>query len=288
MARFSRLAPLSHFVEYKLAVALVNFFSPLENKKNHELLGIPIQQGKIIPLSTFDFISYIDKKINPSLTNFLFTTLEIESAHAIKDRILDLIKRLVAANILTHSGTKQAYNECYHTLKEYTTQEQKGVIWLTPVLGFSFLLDYLQPYIVQITGKNIKGDTHCGTGILISNSLILTCAHVISDMEVDNEQILNGKTVQVIEQNYHSKIDVGYLKVDNSNFRDIGLCFNNPRNMMDIAIAGYPKIPYSRASSLLLQKGEINGFIQGLDGNNYFLFSAIARPGNSGGANFLG
>ncbi len=50
-----------------------------------------------------------------------------------------------------------------------------------------------------------------------------------------------------------------------------------------MAVLGYPPVPRSTHSVLVVQSGEVTGYINDISNNNYLLFSAIARPGNSGG-----
>ncbi|MFD2436298.1 S1 family peptidase [Modicisalibacter luteus] len=47
---------------------------------------------------------------------------------------------------------------------------------------------------------------------------------------------------------------------------------------------GYPRIPLSTEPSLVMQRGEVtNPEVTMFSGDKVFLYSAVARPGNSGG-----
>jgi len=63
-----------------------------------------------------------------------------------------------------------------------------------------------------------------------------------------------------------------------------GLSFLSPTIAQTVFTLGYPKIPFARESTLTIQRGEVtNEAVTTLDGHQIFLYSAIARPGNSGG-----
>jgi len=171
-------------------------------------------------------------------------------------------------------------------MKEFTNKQKEGNFWITEILGFNFLIERAKGIIVQLSGQNNDGDIHCGSGLLINQNMILTCAHVLTDMKLDKNQIVNGKTVEVIEILTHTSVDVGIVKIDqNFNLSD-GVALSKQEGLDEILILGYPKIPFSKKSELIYQKGEVNGSINDFEGNNYFLYSTITKPGNSGGPIF--
>ena len=63
-----------------------------------------------------------------------------------------------------------------------------------------------------------------------------------------------------------------------------GLVFRAPVVAETVYTLGYPKIPYTDGAPLTMQPGAVtNEMVVSLEGNELFLYSAIARPGNSGG-----
>jgi len=63
-----------------------------------------------------------------------------------------------------------------------------------------------------------------------------------------------------------------------------GLAFQEPSLLNEIYTFGFPKIPFTSEAALIIHKGEVTiPHVWMLDGQEVFLFSAIARPGNSGG-----
>ncbi|MBF0593116.1 MAG: hypothetical protein HQL02_13615 [Nitrospirae bacterium] len=89
-----------------------------------------------------------------------------------------------------------------------------------------------------------------------------------------------------MKRDHTKKIDVGYIRIDKSYDLVKGLAFIEPQILDNVITIGYPKIPLSTKAEIVSQKGEINTFIKDMYQNKYCLFSAITRPGNSGGPIF--
>jgi len=87
--------------------------------------------------------------------------------------------------ILESVGKRNSAN-CYYFTKQLTQNQRKSWIWLTPAIGADFLIYLISPYVVQITGKTGE-DIHAGSGIFINPTTILTCSHVLEDMEIDEK-----------------------------------------------------------------------------------------------------
>jgi S1-C subfamily serine protease len=82
----------------------------------------------------------------------------------------------------------------------------------------------------------------------------------------------------------HPKIDVGLLEISPPFASLKGLAFREPRIGETVFTVGFPRIPLSREPSLVIQRDEVtNRSITTFSGDKLFLYSAIARPGNSGG-----
>jgi S1-C subfamily serine protease len=278
MPRFSNLSPLQLNKEVKLLSELIFFFTPLNNKNIKKKMSIETDNEKVIkPLSLFDFTLY-QKKFN--------------KYNASKDcqHIINLTRKMELTNYLSFAGTKGysgGLEKCYYFMKEFTNIQKKGVFWQTEILGFSFLIEKIKAITIQLVGedKNNKSES-CGTGILINENIIITCAHVINDMDLYSEQYVNGKKVSIVYSKAHDKIDVGYIMIDEKFDFSSGLGIIAPEILDKILVTGFPKIPFSKTAPIVSQQGEVNSFIQDFEGNNYFLFSSITRPGNSGGPIF--
>jgi len=103
-------------------------------------------------------------------------------------------------------------------------------------------------------------------------------------MVLDETQKFNGKEYNVVHSISHDKVDVAIVEVDRELPNLPGLAFRDPVVAETMYTLGYPRIPLSQNSVIVMQRGEItNSDIVLFSGDEVFLFSAIARPGNSGG-----
>ena len=63
-----------------------------------------------------------------------------------------------------------------------------------------------------------------------------------------------------------------------------GAVFRKPIIAQNVYTMGYPRLPNTRNASLTMQPGAVtNERVTSLKGQDLFLYSAISRPGNSGG-----
>lgn len=206
-------------------------------------------------------------------------------------QICELIKKFENQGLLVAAGSRVGsppLNSCYYMMKETSSIERLGLLWLGKYLGKGFISHHIQNNLVFITGKTTKGDLGVGSGILLNDKLVLTCRHVIEDMKLDAHVKIRGISYLIEKHEAHSCLDVGFIvlkeSVDGSNYhKDIAL--RNAVLMEDIVIAGYPKIPSNLIpESPIFQSGEVIGeSISYFDKCKLLLISAISRPGNSGG-----
>jgi S1-C subfamily serine protease len=272
--RHSRLAPLGIELRQKLAVEACNFFSPVHYKKNCDVIGKVPDSTCVRPLAGSDFFDYL-KKIE---------ILDEPLKHL--QRIRQLLERMAAAGILVEMGPNSnvMMPKFYFFLKELTNLEAEGLLWLAPALGDDFLFHQAAPGIAHIIGVTPKGDASAGTGIIFHSHHILTCAHVVNGMTIDKQQVFQGSSSTIEEYVAHPKIDIAVIRVAQALKPVPGLSFLPPTIAQPVFTLGYPKIPFARTATLTIQRGEVtNESITTLDGHRAFLYSAIARPGNSGG-----
>lgn len=272
--RYSQLAPLSAELRTTLAMSAVHFFSPSAYKDNCAVISKAPDATTIRPLGASDFVDYLKKK----------SILDDPRKYA--ERIRQLLDRMAATGILIEmgQGSDVMMPKLFYCLKELTTLQKAGICWLAPALGDDFLFHLVAPAIVHITGLNNDGDVCAGTGIVFDPHHILTCAHVVNDMTVDQLQSFQDVECTVDEHFVHSKRDVAVVRVNRPLQPVPGLSFLSPTIAQPVFTVGYPKIPFAREAALTIQRGEItNESVTTLDGHRVFLYSAIARPGNSGG-----
>ena len=274
-ARYSRLAPLAVEEQVRLALVAIYFFGYRDHQEKCKILGRdPSPTGGIRPFSGSDFATFLER------------TGQLHEAQRYMYRLRELLQSLERADLLVAAGqTRDVFlGKQYYFIKEFTQVEQRGHAWLSSPLGPEFVFHYFAPGIVQITGCRENGDLFAGTGLVVASRWILTCAHVINGMSIDLVQEFAGQKARVVRQMAHQSIDVGLLEVDSDLPVTRGLAFRQPTVAETVFILGYPRVPMTRRAALIMQRGEVTSRTEMLiHGQPVFLFSAIARPGNSGG-----
>lgn len=276
--RYQRLEPLSIEQRILIAVAAMRFFNPMQYEENLAALGKP-KPTSILPFSGMDFLQFLavpnvlPSEVLPNPTRHL-------------QRINELLRQLSRAGLLNESGPSRdpLMGAHYYTMHQPTNLERQGIQFLARALGPQFLHWLYKRGTYQINGVTSNGDMHAGTGIAIAGRWLLTCAHVLNDMAVDTQQGVPERGFNVVRQLVHPTVDVGLLEVDRDLTVVAGLNFREPHIGERVFTFGYPRVPLSREAALVMQGGEVSvERVTGLHGDELFLFSAIARPGNSGG-----
>jgi hypothetical protein len=273
-SRFSRLGPLPLDKRIELARVALDFFSPMSYEKVSTIIERPPTPGRTEPLEGADLLKYLDR------------TGILPAPRKYAARLKDLLDKLESVGLLAFMGHGRdvQLGKRYYFMKELTLLERKGLLWLAPALGPEFLYSTYSSITVQITGVDGNGDIHAGSALSIAPNWLLTCAHVLTDMDIHNEQHLQGKKFQVVKQIPHGFHDVGLIKVEPALTILDALSFRDPVLSETMFTLGFPFIPLSRDPVLVMQRGEVTTpSVQLLDGSEVFLYSAIARPGNSGG-----
>lgn len=272
--RFSRLAPLSPQDQVNLAVAAIKFFSPNFYEKNCEAIERPPTPGSIEPLDGSEFLAYLER------------TGKLNDPRRYQDRIAEILTRLERVGLLRFLGQgRDIYlGKRYYFLKELTVLEKRGLLWLSEALGPQFIRSQYAGVTVQITGSTKAGDVHAGTGLVLSANWLLTCSHVLNDMKIHDKQTISDKEYRVVAVMPHSTIDVGLVRVEPSLPVQPALAFRDPELSELLYTLGYPRVPLARYAPLVMQSGEVTApEVKLLHGAEVFLYSAVARPGNSGG-----
>jgi S1-C subfamily serine protease len=103
-------------------------------------------------------------------------------------------------------------------------------------------------------------------------------------MVLDQRQSFGDREFKVVRLLPHDKIDVALVEFESELPPLPGLAFRDPVVAEKVYNLGYPRIPLSREPALVMQRGEITSSrIKTFSCEEVFLYSAIARPGNSGG-----
>lgn len=274
MPRYSKLSPFNIEEKILFAKQACIFFSPMRYEKMCATIG-KTPESKATPFSVYDFLKHLESELN------LADPLKYQY------RIKLLLDSMAHAGILIVMGQGEfvmAPNH-YYFLKEFTEQEKKGTLWLAPALGPEFLIHHYKKTLVHLLGATSEGDEHAGTGLILDATTILTCAHVINDMTLYEKQIIQGVERSIAKTVTHESIDVGIIKLTEGEcWPDPSITFRNPTSAESVYTIGFPRIPLSRDPAIITQSGEVaSEYIRTIHNDEVFLYSAIARPGNSGG-----
>jgi hypothetical protein len=254
-------------------VALCNFFSPINNQKIRTELGLPIDPSRLTPLPLFEFFKWMKKNGDDVWPKQL--------------RIREQVLRLEQKGALEFAGTSSGgpgLSNCYYFMLELSKLASKGILWLGSALGAAYVSHLIKKSIALITGTTSAGDHAVGTGTLVVRGTVLTCAQLITDMTIDDHIEIGGERVRVVEQMSDKNVDVGVLMLERPKEPLVDLGFRRAIELEEVIVPGYPTIPRGLAPTLTVQRGEIVGPVeQTFEGHPLELFSAIARPGNSGG-----
>ena len=171
-------------------------------------------------------------------------------------------------------------------LRAPTSQDRAPFSWVS-VLGPEYLYRISEPGLAHITGTK-AGNVVAGSGLVVDAYHVLTCRHVVSDMEVNQKQRFQGQEYETPTESIrrHSDVDVALVRVDGPPLTTLrrGAFWRTPAVAQTVYTLGYPKLPGLRDASVTMQQGMVtNEAVTALSGESLFLYSAISRPGNSGG-----
>jgi len=221
-----------------------------------------------------------------------------------------LLARMADEGVLSHAGSSNSpvFGRRYFLNDAISESQQSGLLWLSNIIGPEITISVMAPNVAHLTGT-ARGEVHGGSGLLIDGRHILTAAHVVNDVTLDEIVTFSDDREAKIENIVVNDVvrDVALLQVAPCGQIAIprieGLAFRDPRWSDRVTIMGYPPVPQTTKAYLTTQTGEIvNPHIETLPerpkpgpldllnsnpevrpNGRWFLFSAVARPGNSGG-----
>ncbi len=269
-------APWELASRLKLVILACEFFHVAKIASSHELIGKSVPSGrKPGPPTVNDFLKFLEVSNSFAKTPNAF-------------RVMEMIRRMVSTGLLVPAGqgtrSFAGLDDHYVNLPS-EAEVQRNLFRLVPALGPEFLYTLFQPGLVHITGENEKGDVVAGTGIVIHPSHVLTCRHVVTDMSLDSRQTIQGNDYAVESVQRHPEIDVATIRIKDSVLEPLrGIMFQAPVVAQTVYALGYPKLPGLKNASVTMQPGAVtNESVTSISGERLFLYSAISRPGNSGG-----
>ena len=205
-------------------------------------------------------------------------------------RVHNILERMVEHGLLSrvmqaHWGAVPFLYSCYQAT-DLSLQRKRGEFRLCSTLGPEFLFVLMKQVVVHIVGKNKEGDDLGGTGMVLDKNHVLTCRHVVCDITPNKKQTFQGIdcTIEDIKPHPDSKYDIAVIRVSGPLNPIDGLLFQSPVVAQTVFTLGYPCVPHSKTAVLTIHQGAVtcepfDSFSLG----ELFMYSAITRPGNSGG-----
>lgn len=184
--------------------------------------------------------------------------------------------------------------------------QRDGYLWLAEAIGPGLIIHAFRSVTVQISARE---NPHWGSGLVLDDSHIITNKHVVESLMGDGLQIVMpvfgperapvlGKSLEVFA---HPDLDVAVIRIASPSQAKLqplkGMVFRDPAWADEVYVLGYPRVSWLVDSGLTLQRGEVVLPLAEVprvreanadpwdipDRTKAFLYSAIARPGNSGG-----
>ena len=273
--RYLRLERVDVDTETALAAMACEFFSPMSVHRRRKLPP----GTSITPASSQEFMEHVEER-------GLLGAQPDRYVHQVRD----LLARLCADGILVDmgaGGTNVMMPKSYYCFHEVSRARAAGMLWLARTLGGRFVHWAVSQAVVHIVGSNHAGE---GSGVVFDNHHVLTCEHVVSGMDLSPTQTFQGKTVAVAKTFCRPDVDLAVIRTEEALTPVPGLTFLRPEVSQKVYRFGYSRVPCSRPtdageSPMVMQSGEVtNESVVMFGDREVFLYSAVSRPGDSGGA----
>lgn len=271
-------APWGIVTRLALAANAVRFFNPTRYAESCETIGKNPEPRQA--LSLLEFVRYLEKKrvFGDRRPNLL----------RVADILGAMAREGILQNVGSYAGKARFFNDCFLFMYAGSQNADRvaGQLWLARALGPELIYYVVGNGVVQITGRNDQGDVAAGSGIILLERTVLTARHVVDDLEVDRTQHFQGVECALRDDmiRRHASEDIATISLDRSLSPVNGLLLHPPQVGNTVHVLGYPPIPLASDPALVMHSGEVtNQSVALLSGESAFLYSAVTRPGNSGG-----
>lgn len=158
------------------------------------------------------------------------------------------------------------------------------------IFGLTHMVERAKRSVPAVNVQLPNGDIHCGSGILIKcgdnpngGFYVLTNKHVVEGNIVQEirtpEQVFEVDGEPVLCQ----FADLAAIPVNRTIPVPIVAMLDEAELLMPVIALGYPRIPTASAQFALAHRGEVNGTLTTIQGDEYLAISCHVSPGNSGG-----
>ncbi|MEV0434093.1 serine protease [Nocardia sp. NPDC050413] len=268
-----------------IAINADQFFGLDRTQEHADLADAPFASDIYHPWTVRHFLTYLRK---------------IEGSVALPEvsRVLGAMERAGLLVSEGHLAGDSLGGQVYFAAKGAPSQRRQGsIMWLAEAFGAELITSSYNPVTVQIVGTSTTpggADQLWGTGLTLDETHVVTNRHVIERMDRDISVVwhgVSGEESRVAHvRGMHPTLDVAVLEVipvpDRGGLDYLpGMVFRDPAWSDETYVFGYPRVPMTAEMAITVQRGEVvNPHTPSMPGRTpIFLFSAIARPGNSGG-----
>lgn len=177
-----------------------------------------------------------------------------------------------------------------------------GNLWLAEVFGAQLIIPSYNAVTIQLAGHDEDGNPidSWGTGLVIDHNHVITNKHVVtglagisSGLSIYPSRDRDHPGAERVDctgtAHPHDTLDVAVIKFQMPEGKGFvrlgGMAFRDPDWADEVYVFGYPRVPMTAEMAITVQRGEVvNPATTTIpDRQKIFLYSAIARPGNSGG-----
>ncbi|WP_156297557.1 S1 family peptidase [Mycobacterium paragordonae] len=175
-----------------------------------------------------------------------------------------------------------------------------GNLWLAEIFGAELIIPSYHAVTVQLAGHDDDGNPvdSWGTGLIVDHNHVITNKHVVTGLANNSSGLSvypasNHADAERVDctclARPHPTLDVAVIEAQLPEGKYLprlaGMAFRDPDWADEVYVFGYPRVPMTAEMALTVQRGEVvNPAAETIpDRQKIFLYSAIARPGNSGG-----
>jgi S1-C subfamily serine protease len=158
------------------------------------------------------------------------------------------------------------------------------------VFGLGHMIESAKRSVPAVNVKLPNGDIHCGSGIVIKcgdkpdlGFYVLTNRHVVDGNTIQDIQTPEQLFDVIGEPTLCEHADLAAIPVARSIPVPIIAMLDEVEILMPVIALGYPRVPTASAQFAMAHRGEVNGTLSTLSGEEFLAISCHVSPGNSGG-----
>jgi S1-C subfamily serine protease len=269
------------------------FFTMLQDPDVAAAIGRTVEPNRFDPWSVADFSKYLH-------------TLGLRDAgNAVAlDQILGAMQRAGLLLALGWESHLPLMGQRYITQGGASPGQLGGNLWLSEVFGAALIIPSYNLVTIQLSGSDAEGNPcgSWGTGLILDHTHIVTNKHVVTALAETSASISvhpssNRADAEQVNctciAHPHPELDVAVIEAQmpagKGLPRLVGMAFRDPAWADEVYLFGYPRVPMIVGTVITVQRGEVVNPAAETPATadhgrqKTFLYSAIARPGNSGG-----